>query len=122
MYGAVTWRDPDGHAYQATAHADKTKHAEQNLMQEMRQQVANRRGVSADQVDLASMSGVRMFVEYSPCDTAPRRCQEDLANSLPQAQVAYSWPWNPRDARPQSRQEASTAIASLFRKGEAGQL
>jgi hypothetical protein len=67
------------------------------------------------------MREVRIFVEYSPCDTPPRWCQQDLADNLPNAEVSYSWPWNPRDVRADSRTAFTAAIATLFQRGSVGQ-
>jgi hypothetical protein len=120
VYGAVTWTDPDGHTYRSSAHSDKTGHAEQHLLTNMRRQVAERHHIHPDQVDLTRMSDVRMFVEYSPCDTPPRWCQQDLADNLPTAQVSYSWPWNPRDIRGQSRDQATAEITTLLQRGTSG--
>jgi Xanthomonas XOO_2897-like deaminase len=120
VYGVVTWTDNHGNTYRAVAHSDKVGHAEQHLLTAMRNQVAEQHGTAPEQVDLSQMRKVRMFVEYSPCDTPPRWCQQDLAQAVPDADVSYSWPWNPRAARDRSRAEFTAAIDSLLQKGNAG--
>jgi len=122
VYGGATWRDGQGNVYEVTGRSDKAGHTEQHLMDEMRRQVADRLGIPRDRVDLSQMTDVKLFVEYSPCDTAPRWCQQDLADVLPQAQVSYSWPWNPRDVRDQSRRDFATAITTLFQRGSTGEI
>jgi hypothetical protein len=122
VYGAVTWKDGAGNRYESIQRSDRAGHAEQYVLDDMRQQVAARQGKRPEEVDLTQMTDVTMFIEFSPCDTPPRWCQQELADNLPQAEVSYSWPWSPRDARAQSRVEFATAVETLFQRGSVGEI
>lgn len=76
LYGAATFKDDQGNSYAVTGFSNKTRHAEGHMMKQMREQIAARQGIPESQVDLTKTTNVKMFVEFSPCDTPPYRCQE----------------------------------------------
>lgn len=120
LYGAVRWKDSNGVSYQATAHSDRSGHAEEGLLDEIRAQVAQRYNIRPDEVDFTQITDAKIFVEYSPCNTWPAVCQELIARLLPDAEVTYGWPWSPRAVRDQSRAALSAAVAKLFERNAVG--
>ncbi|MBN6039104.1 nucleic acid/nucleotide deaminase domain-containing protein [Amycolatopsis sp. 195334CR] len=121
MYGAATFKDSQGNSYQVSGSSDATKHAEGDIVKNMIQEIAQRQGVRPDQVDLKSeLRDVKLYVEWSPCPTG-NRCADLVEQKLPDdAQIQYSWPWQPRDAQASSRDSAKEAIAELFNRGRPG--
>jgi hypothetical protein len=121
LYGGATFKDSQGNTYEVDGRADSTKHAEGDLLKKMRQEIADRQGISPDQVDLRTeLRDVQLYVEFSPCPTG-NRCQDMLDEYLPAgSQVQYSWPWQPRSAQDSSRQNLSEALTDLFTRKRPG--
>ncbi|MEV6237549.1 nucleic acid/nucleotide deaminase domain-containing protein [Lentzea sp. NPDC051838] len=121
LYGGATFRDSQGNTYEVDGRADSTKHAEGDILKKMRQEIADRQGISPDQVDLRTeLRDVRLYVEFSPCPTG-NRCQDMLDEYLPPgSQIQYSWPWQPRSAQDSSRQSLSEAVDDLFTRKRPG--
>lgn len=120
VYGGMSI-EYNGTTYAAHGRSSGSAHAEGDMLDRMRQQIAQREGVRPDQVDLRQGSNARAFVEFSPCDTRPRYCQDLLRDSLPDGtDVTYSWPWQPRSERDASRETLGNAVEALFRRGTPG--
>jgi hypothetical protein len=123
LYGGATFRDSQGNTYEVAGMADSTKHAEGDILKQMAQKIAERQGISPDQVDLRTeLRDVKLYVEFSPCPTR-NRCQDLLDEYLPEgSEIQYSWPWQPRSARDGSRDQLSDAVRNLFERGTPGPL
>lgn len=123
LYGGATFRDSQGNTYEVAGRADSTKHAEGDILKQMRQQIADRQGISPDQVDLRTeLRDVKLYVEFSPCPTG-NRCQDMLDQYLPEgSEIQYSWPWQPRDVQGDSRSQRADAVRDLFERGTPGPL
>lgn len=120
LYGAATWRGEDGVLHEGIGRANKNRHAEEAAMDDLRARIAAHEGVTPDQVNLRDRDGVNIYAEYSPCDTLPRDCQEMIRQTAPNADVTYSWPWNPRDVRDSSREARQAAVDALLARGSVG--
>ncbi|GAA0221830.1 hypothetical protein GCM10010492_19920 [Saccharothrix mutabilis subsp. mutabilis] len=121
LYGGATFRDSQGNSYQVDGRADATKHAEGDILKQMRRQIAERQGTTPDRVDLRTeLRDVRLYVEFSPCPTG-NRCQDMLDQYLPPgSEIQYSWPWQPRSAQDSSRQALADAVDDLFTRKRPG--
>ena len=120
IYGGMSM-DYNGQRYSTHGRSSGAAHAEGDMLDRMRQQIAQREGIGPDQVDLTRGSNARVYVEFSPCDTRPRYCQDLLRNNLPPgSDVSYSWPWQPRGVRDESRAARDAAVDVLFQRGTAG--
>jgi hypothetical protein len=128
VYGGMSM-DYDGRRYSTHGRSSGDVHAEGDMMDRMRRDIADHQNrgrppgehIRPEDVDLRRGSNAQVYVEYSPCDTRPRYCQDQLRDSLPgDTQVSYSWPWQPRDVRDQSRADAAEAIGQLFQRGTPG--
>jgi hypothetical protein len=105
-YGALTWRDADGIGYAVVGRSGINRHAEADLIAQMRMIMAGR--------DLSEALEVRLYVEYSPCETRPYYCRGLIERFLPQADVSYTWPWSPPQARNASKAARVEAIRALL--------
>ncbi|MFI9812589.1 nucleic acid/nucleotide deaminase domain-containing protein [Saccharothrix variisporea] len=121
LYGGATFRDSQNNTYQVDGRADATKHAEGDILKQMRQKIAEQQGIRPDQVDLrAELRDVRLYVEFSPCPTG-NRCQDMLDQYLPPgSEIQYSWPWQPRSEQDSSRQSLADAVNDLFTRKRPG--
>ncbi|WP_208648670.1 hypothetical protein [Micromonospora inaquosa] len=120
IYGGATF-DHNGQKYSVAGRSSSEAHAEGDMLDRMRQEIAAREGISPEDVDLKQVTKAKVFVEFSPCDTRPRRCQQLLDDELPAGtDVSYSWPWNPRDVRDASRLAQTNAVTKLFQRGTPG--
>jgi hypothetical protein len=118
-YAAASWRDADGTLHHGIGKADANGHAETRALDDLRSKIAQHHGVDPEHVSL-DRDGVKLYVEYSPCDTKPRFCQQEIADKAPGADVSYSHPWQPHDVRDTSRAGLRADIAALFQRGTVG--
>jgi hypothetical protein len=120
VYGGMSM-DYNGRQYSTYGRSGQDGHAENDMLDRMRQRIGEQEGVSPDEVDLRQGSNANVYVEFSPCDTRPRYCQDVLRDHLPPgSNVSYSWPWQPRSARGEARDARDEAIATLFQRGTPG--
>lgn len=119
VYGGATF-DYNGKSHSVAGRSSSDVHAEGDMLNRMRQKIAEQEGISPQDVDLKQVTNAKVYVEFSPCDTRPRNCQRLLDDNLPGAEVSYSWPWNPRSVRDASRAAQKDAVGKLFQNGTPG--
>lgn len=120
-YSAASWTDANGTVHHGIGKADANGHAETRALEDLRHKIAQHEGVHPDQVSL-DRDGVKVYVEYSPCDTKPRFCHQEIADTAPNADVSYSHPWQPTSVRDDSRTGLRDDIRNLFNRGTVGPL
>jgi hypothetical protein len=120
-YAAATWRDAEGTVHHGIGRSDSTAHAETRAMDDLRAKIAQHEGRAPGEVSL-DRDGVKMHVDYSPCDTKPRYCQSEIQDRMPRAEVTYSHPWQPDAARDAARAGQASDVERLFARGSVGPL
>jgi hypothetical protein len=121
-YAAASWTDADGTVHHGIGKSDANGHAETRAMDDLRDKIAQHQGKTPDEVSL-DRDGVKVYVEYSPCDNKPRFCQQEITDRAPNADVSYSHPWQPADptsVRDASREALKADIRALFDRGSVG--
>jgi hypothetical protein len=121
LYAAASWKDANGNIHYGIGKADTNGHAESRALDDLQAKIAQHEGVDPSQVSL-NRDGVKIYAEYSPCNTKPRFCQQEITDRAPNAEVSYSHPWQPRSARDDSRAGLKKDLEELFRRGTVGPL
>jgi hypothetical protein len=121
-YSAASWTDANGTVHHGVGKSDVDGHAETRAMDDLRAKIAQAEGHGDPSRVSLDRDGVNLYVEYSPCDTKPRFCQQQIADQAPRADVSYSHPWQPRSVRDTSREGLKNDIAALFERGTVGPL